>query len=282
VPEAYLSLKSGLSSIFNKISFGYFVKRPCSIDGKKIPSKLKLEFSRAHDLGRVNKMFSPAIKKKVDPAGFVVKRDDLTLKKSLLFGLGSFLSDGQGDIYSMTIGYRLHKVNKPHKNNAGHDYTEIGTTMARMGSYNSAQLVVCALVLKEWWLDHPKSLIVTEIDPTNAPSLHTYKNGMGWQKIQSRKIEDELFKLCNAIIAPEDQGNPTVWFEASNDKTLSRNAAVVLNFMDQGGLVNKKTGDRIAIDFSALDKIGLNRKRLEAIKNGITSKKTLNTPRFTM
>ena len=259
-----------LNKIFNRKAEE---KKPQSIDGKVLPGKLKLEFSKASDVKRVNHIFSPEIKDKIDPNSYVVKRDNAVLKNTLSRGGGTFLSDDQGELYTITLGYPLHRSNNT---SLRHDFTEIGTTMARMSGYNSAQLVVCAMVLKEWWDNDPNDLIIAEIDPANGASIHTYKDKMGWQPIADEATANELFVLCNQIIAPEDQGNPTIWFEASNDKTLSKSAAVILDTIDQGGLLNKKTGHIIKVDFSELEKVGLSKKVLESISQRQFSKiKTL-------
>jgi hypothetical protein len=248
-----------LHKLFNRKAKG---KKPYTIDGKPLPGKLKLEFSQASDIKRLNHVFSPEIKTKIDPNGYVVKRDNSVLEKTLSRGGGTFLSDKQGELYTLTLGYPLHR---PKNKSLRHDFTEIGTTMARMGGYNSAQLVVCAMVLKEWWDNDPNDLIIAEIDPANGASIHTYQDKMGWQAIKDQSTEDELFILCNQIIAPEDQGNPTIWFEASNVNTLSKSASIILDTMKQGGLLNKKTGHILKVDFSELDKVGLNKQVLQSI-----------------
>lgn len=240
--------------------------RPRTVDGTKIPFSLKLEFSKAADKGRVDRLFAPAFKKKIDPENFVVKRDEASLSHTVTDGGAAFLSGAKGGVYTVTIAYPVSE-NGDDKNNKPPDYTEIGTTMARMGGYSSAKLVISALALKEWWEKPPQEMLIAEIDPDNAPSLHTF-TALGWQTITDPQTEKRLFRLCNETIAPEDQGGATVWFSGSHKTALMTMAKTVLSYMDQGGLVNKRTGHKVTVDFNALSDAGLTRRRLEAIAGG--------------
>lgn len=232
-----------------------------------IPRSLTLEFSKAADYARVDRIFDPKIKDKIDPNNFVVKRDDKVLREALSHGGGCFLAENTGNIFTMTIAYHIRKDKAA---GGKHDYTEIGTSLARVGGYNSAQLVIAALALKEWWENAPKNMIVTEILPNNVPSLKT-SYALGWEQIKDKATVDELHKLCNEIIAPEDKGRQTIWFGSGNS-TLKKQAQTILKFIDQGGLINKKTGHKISVDFTALDKIGLSRGRVEAIARGVIAR----------
>lgn len=210
-------------------------------------------------------MFAPSLKKKIDPQNFVVRRDGNILTDTITNGGAVFLSGKKGAVYAVTISYPM-REDKGGEDTMP-DYKEIGTTMVRMGGYSSAKLVISALALKEWWSRPPRNMIIAEIDPDNAPSLHTFA-ALGWQPINDKDTEDRLFRLCNETIAPEDQGNLTVWLDGSHKTALMTMAGTVLAYMDQGGLVNKRTGHKVAVDFNALSDVGLTRGRLEAIANG--------------
>lgn len=246
--------------------------RPRTVDGTKIPLSLKLEFSKAADAERLDRLFAPSLKKKVDPHNFVVRRDGDVLAHTITNGGAAFLSGKKGAVYAVTISYPMREDKNSADNTA--DYKEVGTTMARMGGYSSAKLVISALALKEWWSQPPRNMIMAEIDPDNAPSLHAF-TALGWQPINDKDTEDRLFRLCNETIAPEDQGNLTVWLNGSHQTALTTMAKTVLAYMDQGGLVNKRTGHKVAVDFNALSDAGLTRKRLEAMASGNTKRKSL-------
>lgn len=246
---------------------------PRTADGALIPSKLRLAFSQAADNGRISKLFDPAIKGKIDPHNFVVKRDKSVFDRTIGQGGAAFLYDAvSGEVHTLTMAYQIDD-----KNSGQHLHTEIGTSLARIAGFRSAQLVVAAMALKDWWNDPPGGLIMTEILPTNGPSLHLYRDKLGWKPVTDQNTVDELHRLCNEYIAPEDKGRQTLWF-CADSSVLPKMAQILLDYMDQGVLDNKHTGQTIDIDISALDAAGLTRKRLENIARGITDRAMLQQP----
>ncbi|MCB9990598.1 MAG: hypothetical protein H6867_04350 [Rhodospirillales bacterium] len=243
--------------------------KPETADGKPVPSKLKLAFSKAADNARISVMFDPAVKLKIDPKNYVVKREKAIFDHTISQGHAAFLYDtARGDVHTLSMAYQIEDkaANDPHK------HTEIGTSITRLAGYKSAQLVIAALVLKEWWDCPPQAgLIVTEILPDNGPSLKAYRDHLGWEPVKDEQTAKELHDLCNENIAAEDKGRPTIWFACTN-AVLPKLAAILLQHMDSPALHNKYTGSSIDLDLSALDKIGLTRARLEAISKGITDR----------
>lgn len=234
---------------------------------------LKLEFSKAADRPRIEKLFDPAIKNQIDPDNFVAKREEHVLDSAVSSGCVAFLSNDQGDIETLGIAYRL-RIDKSAPQATLPDYTEIGTTMARLTGYHSARLVAAALSLKEWWNHEPKNFLVTEIDFSNGASTHTFHTALGWQRLTDPQKAAELQILCDDTITPADRGAPVNWFYC-DQTAMARQARTLLDFMDQGGLRNKKTSHTLSVDFSALALAGLPRPRLEAIASGETSKHAL-------
>ena len=243
--------------------------RPNDSPSKSLPSKLKLAFSKAADHRRISKLFTKEVKSKIDPDDFVVKREKQIFDKTINDGHAAFLySPDTGEVYTLTMAYHVNEKQGYHK------HTEIGTSLASLPGFKSAQIAVAALVLKEWWLSEPNGKIVTEILPENAPSLKLYRDNLNWRPIFNKKITEELHKLCNENIAPEDKGRPTLWFECDAG-TLPIMAKILLDYIDQGRLNNKHTGQQIELDLEALQNIGLSRQRIEMIAKGFTSKQAL-------
>jgi len=236
------------------------------------PADLKLQFSKAADYHRITTLLDPAQKKAIDPKNYVAKREDHVLRAAINGGSAALLSNAQGDITSMAIAYKIKGAADPAK--AGHDYTEIGTTLSKMAGYSSARLVVAALALKEWWVEPPQKLLVTEILPENAPSLKTYAFYLGWRPIGDKTVTTELHRLANETIAPEDRDNKTIWFHC-DDSVITHQARTLISFIDQGGIAHKLTKRRISIDFNELDDIGLTYKRLSALAGGETNRARL-------
>lgn len=242
-----------------------------TIDGKPLPKKLRLIFSDATDKQRVSAIFNPETKNKIDPENFVVKRErDVFNKAILLHRTAFFMDEDSRDVMAMSMAYPVFRAgeNKP-------AYTEIGTSLTRMAGFSSAPAVISAIALKEWWEKHSKGdhehMIVTEIMPTNAASVHTYATKLGWTPITDKKLTQELHILCNQSISDDDKGRPTIWF-AVKQEAIEAMAQTLLDYIDKGYIGNKRTGDRIKIDLSELRDIGLDRHVLQSLARG---KKTI-------
>lgn len=246
-----------------------------SCGDSKTPS-LKLAFSTAADYDRINKVFDPAIKHQYDPTGYVFKREESAFTRAVQGGHAAFLQDQHGTVETLTIAYH---VAAQGKSAATPDYTELGTTLARLPGYHSARLIVAALALHEWWQSPPVNSLAAEIKHANIPSLKTYRDALGWEAITDRTETQNISAITDQTLAnPDDQNNDVdawmamaAWYRPTN-ASLALQARLVLSFMDQGGLLNKKTGDFIPVDFSDLTRIGLTRKRLEALAGGETDR----------
>lgn len=242
---------------------------------------LKMVFSEATDYDRVNLLFDKPVLKQVDPLGYVAKRLEADFRRAVDGGNTVFLADENDHVRTLVMNYQMHLDRTAPKTDP-HDYTELGSVMAILQGYKSAFLLAAAIGLKEWWCHPPSEKLVTEIKHSNMAPIAIYK-ALGWVPVDDPKIVDELFYLCYENVADE-HGNPIsapplseksdIGFYQQIESTLVEEAKVILQFMNQGGLKNKK-GDFIPVDFSALDKIGLTRPRLEALAQGETSKTKL-------
>lgn len=237
-----------------------------------LPGKLTLEFSRAADKPRLMYMFNPAVKNVSDPNGFVAQREPAVIDHALARGGVLFLNDEHGEAQTVTATYHLHDKNQPRTQR--HRYTEVGTTLARLPGFNSARLAITAMTLKEWWTAAPRERFIAEIDVANSGSLHTFFNGLKWKHVTDKNKTTALQSLCDEGLAPSERGLPVEWF-TTTPAVLKNQARILLDFMDQGGLINKKTGTLIPVDFSALDHVGLTRKRLEAMAAGTLKRRDL-------
>ncbi len=242
-----------------------------------LPCKLKLEFSKAADYDRVNRLFDPALKSRTDPKSYVVKRLDSAFRDAIDQGAAALLSDENDEIQTITIAYRAHESDAPAPQQP-HDFTEIGSSMARMAGYNSARLIVAAIALSEWWRSPPAEVMVAEIKNDNKPSLTAYRDVLGWEKLDDCQQIIRINSATDKTLADEnDKGQGPVcsmygtsaasWYMCTA-QTLATQARVLLEFMNQGGLLNKNTGDYVPVDFSALHQAGLSRPRLEEIAKG--------------
>jgi len=242
------------------------------------PKGLKLVFSKAADYNRIDSLFNPAAKQKTDPKGYVVRRVESCFRKAVNENAAAMLSDEKKNVRGLTVAYRTHE-NKNPAPDTQHDYTEIGSSMTTLPGYNSTQLIIAALAIREWLMHAPKFLLVTDINKDNAASLKTYHDTLGWQvlsdpllrahaaSVTDKTLDDAQNKSTVAAAEETVGGAQTVWHVCTHT-TLATQAKILLAFMDAGGITNKKTGDFIPVDFNALEKEGVTRKALESLASG--------------
>jgi len=238
---------------------------------------LKIEFSKAADYNRIDKLFDPAVKSAIDPHNYVVKRLNSAFQDAVNKGCGVFLSDQAGDVQCLTMAYHTHLNDNPPPG-ANHDFTEFGTSISLRGGYNCAQLVVTVLALNEWWNHKPNMMTVAMIKATNVPSLKTYRDALGWKAFTDPGVIPSIFNATDKTLAgvtgPSTLAPDENWYNY-DEKALSTHAHFLIEYMNQGGLINKRTGDKLNVDFSEIDKTGLTRPRLEAIMRGVTDRNIL-------
>lgn len=247
--------------------------------------RLKLEFSRAADYPRIDALFSPAVKDAIDPHGYVVKRLESHFRAAVATQGAAMLMDPQGQVITLTVAYRVnHPAGPANDNRHGHDVTELGTSLARLQGFHSAKLVVAALTLREWWNNPPRDAMIAEIKRENIASLKTYISGLHWKELTDPAHSARLYEATDATLADDkDKGTskpsdpaqaPSCW-HICDKATIAQAARVILEFMAQGGLLNRLTGQRIEVDFSALEQAGLTPERLRAIAGGQTDRQHL-------
>ncbi len=241
-------------------------------DGQTLPLSLKLVFTKAANGSAVHRMFDPAIKSKIDPQDYVVKRESKTFEKQINGGHGTLLVDKNGEPFALTMAW--HTVANDNKGKPQHIYTETGTTLTRLPGFHSAQAVVAALVLHQWWNHNPKKKIAAEILKENIPSRKLFEETFRWRTIANPATAKKINDLCNGnVVEDNNGGKPFSWYTCEKE-TLTYLAKSLLTMMDRGTL-NRKDGATIALDLSELDKVGLTRARLEALAGGTTSKREL-------
>lgn len=258
----------------------------CSGNNNKQDSKkgwLRLEFSKAADYDRANIFFDPTIKSQIDPYNYVAKRVETDFRYAIDNGNAAFLSDDNNDVQTLVMNYHVNEGG-PAVPGQQHEFTELGTTISRLQGYHSATLVAAALALKEWWAHPPQHLLMTEIKHSNIPPQKIYKM-LGWEPVTDPDLVDRLIVLTYKTV-PDETGAglipvPTgtekddIGFYSFVDKAIAEQAKAVLKFMDKGGIYNAKTNHFIPVDFSDLDRVGLTRKRLEAMAQGETARDKL-------
>jgi hypothetical protein len=241
-------------------------------DGRPLPKSLKLVFTDAARMPAINDMFNPANKSKIDPQDYVVKREASVFDKQVKNGHGSLLVNEKGAAFALTMAW--HTAANDNNGKPYHRYTELGTTLTSMAGFHSAQAVVAALALHQWWNHNPKNKLVAEILEENGASQKLFRDTMQWSVIKRAATAKDINDRCNAnVVEDNNGGKPHHWFECKKE-SLSAMARTLLAMQDRGTL-NRKDGHQIAIDLSALNDVGLTRARLEALAAGVTGKRIL-------
>lgn len=241
-------------------------------DGQALPLSLKLVFTNAANRHAVHQLFDPAIKSKIDPLDYVVKREHTVFEKQIVNGHGIMLVDSAGAPFALTMAW--HNAASDKKGNVHNRYTEIGTTLSRLPGFHSAHPVVAALVLNEWWNHNPRKKIVGEILTENMASRKLFETNFCWKPVTSKAMNREIMMMCNDnVVEDNNDGKPHSWYRCEKE-TLQAMATSILGFMDRG-VLTRKDGHAITIDLSAISQTGLTRTRLEAIAAGNTAKRSL-------
>lgn len=251
-----------------------------------LPKGLKLAFSQAADDKRINVFFDPDVKAKVDPSKYITKRKEGVFKDSIASGCVAFLEDDNKDVVMLAVAYQV-CMNDNHAPQSQHDYTEMATAMSRLRDYHNADLVIAALTMKEWWLSPPNKMIMASVDCDNK-AAQRIAPALDWERVADPATVESLFYPVyktavdetgqnRDIPLPPQAEKDRVWFYACADKAIIKQAKILLQLMDAGGVTNKKTNHTIPVDFSALAQIGLTRARLEAVARGDLSRKHLNS-----
>lgn len=237
-----------------------------------LPGQLRLSFSIAADIPRIEALFDPAVKSTIDPQGQVAGRDRKLLHAHIAEGRAGILQDDQGHVHTLSMAWYL---SAPDDRNFRPRHTEIGSAMTRLPGFHSAAPVIAALALREWWsFTLPRGIMAGEVSNDNIPSQKLFRDTLGWKPMTDKRILKGLNDLSYAgVVNYAHQADQKTWYQI--DKPARQKLArILLDFMDRGTLVNKQ-GTTIKLDLSCLEHCGLTRPRLEALADGITSKKAL-------
>jgi hypothetical protein len=246
-----------------------------------LPRIVKLEFSNAADFKRCSEIVDPDLMRKIDPSGYIAPRLTETFRRAVEDGCAAMMSDEAGNVLAISVNYQVHN-NPDAKPGDRHDYTELGTVLSRFPGFNAANPAACAIALKEWWQTPPATEYVTEIKHSNIPPIKMYK-ALGWVPVDENRADYEELMVAayKTVPGPDGAGHGApppkdqrsdIGFYSHTDKSAMSEAKILLDVMNQGGLLNKKDNIIVPVDFSCMDQIGLTRPRLEAIAKGETRK----------
>ncbi|MCM2343766.1 MAG: hypothetical protein NDJ24_04320 [Alphaproteobacteria bacterium] len=238
-----------------------------------LPGALRLAFSTAAHQPAIERLFDPAIKNSIDPDGQVAGRAGEMFAHHVAQGHATVLEDDQGNVHALTMAWHLSAPGDKHPRPR---HIEIGTALTRMPGFHSASVVTSAMALAEWWRPTlARGLMAGEVGNDNIASTKLFRDTLGWRPLQNKQAVTDLNKLSYADIIDYNHINDSKTWYVCNHQALSKAAAILLAVMDSAKLTNKKTGQSISVDISAITEIGLTKPRLEVLAERFRSKKAL-------
>jgi len=200
--------------------------------------KLYLRQSSAKDLQKILDFYDN------NKHPFIAGRDRKTMEDRVSAGAVTMLQDDSGDIQAISIAYPV--TTKDSNGHDAHKWTEIGSTHVLMANMGLFDVMVGAQLLNAFLLEPPEDRFVIEIDPTNLHSKHVFKK-LGCDDYPNPP--DEMVKIVNGILAPEDANQGVDWLYANQDM-MPALAKKFLDRIDNPIITNKATGEEYELDVS--------------------------------
>lgn len=250
------------------------------------PSRLRLAFSTAADLPRIQALMAPEVKDVIDPDRHVAQRLLSSFNDAVVTGRAAMLLDDVNAVRALTMAFPCRAIKEGVK---GDDFLNFGTSLSQVPGYKLSAIVISALALSEWLQRPPQGEIFAGIVPDNTASLKVYKDLLKWQECRdSEKIKlilppawsilpdasDPTGATPRVMGMPEDLAD-VGWFLCEKE-TLITQAQYLLQIMEKGGSLNTKNAmDKIEIDLDVLQTAGLTKLRLKAIASGMISRQSV-------
>ncbi len=237
-----------------------------------LPGTLRLAFSTAADRVRIKALFDPSVKNSIDPQGHVAGREDSLFNAHIDNGCAAMLVDDDKNVHTLAMAWHLSAANDAHPRPR---HIEVGTAMTRLPGFHSANVIIAALALSAWWKPTvPRGLIAAEVGNDNLPSQKLFRDKLRWKAVTDQQTLANINELSYAGVVDYDHtDDQKTWYKSDRD-TRQHQARILLDFLERGSLLNK-SGQTITLDLSVLQETGLTTKRLEALAQGVRTKKDL-------
>ncbi len=209
------------------------------LDVTDAPKKLFIRFSNASDHDNLMEFYELNAHKNVR------KREQVLMKQLVEEGAVVLIEDEAGKIVAASMTY-------PHKtvDNAGVEkvqWQEIGTTRIILNGYPGLfDAMVTMQTLRAFLVEPPESTFVAQMHTTPVQGM---AEALGWRRLQA--MPDGLMDAKIRSVDPADVGNVTNsnWYLCGLE-ALPTMAARMVKSIDDPILENKKTGERIELDYS--------------------------------
>ena len=203
------------------------------------PEKYYVRFSKTEDFDKILEFYEMNAHKNV------VKRDLDLMKKMTDEGAVILIEDSKGKIVASSITYP-HKVKDA--NGVEHiKWQELGTTRIALNGYPGLfDAMVTMQALRTFLVEPPEERFIAHMitDPVQKMA-----NRLGWRRLDAAHISDELVECKKKSVAPGVKVDKVDWFHCGAE-AIPGMAAWMVKAMDSPVLENKKTGEKIQLDFS--------------------------------
>lgn len=212
---------------------------PAQDGGEAKPKKYFVRFSKPEDEQKVLEFYD------LNSHQNVRKREADLLRHRIEDGSVVLVEDAQGKIVASSITY-------PHKttDSDGDEHVkwqEIGSTRIVLNGYPGLfDAMVTMQVLRTFLVEPPEDRLVARM---HTEPVQKMAGKLGWRRFSAPQ---ELINLQKQSVDPKDQSTaaPDVnWFHAGIE-TLPVMAAWMVKALENPVLENKKTGEKIELDFS--------------------------------
>lgn len=201
------------------------------------PQKYFVRFSRAADFDKISEFYDLNSHKNV------LKRQTELMKQLAKDGAVILIEDGTGKIVAASITY-AHKTTD--KNGVERvEWQEVGTTRCVLNGYPGLfDAMITMQTLRAFLVEPPENMFVAQMETAPVQNL-TAKQG--WRRMENGPPQELLEGKAKTV----SNGHATAhdWF-ALGIEALPIMAQRMKTVMDNPVLENKKTGDKIELDFS--------------------------------
>ncbi len=206
-----------------------------------LPKKYYIRFSTVDDHEKLMEFYD------VNKHTNVFKRQEAILKEVADEGLVILVEDAAGKIVGASISYG-------HKGKDAHGietvrWQEVGTTRVVLNGYPEMFDALIGLqVLKTFMVEPPEDRFVCQVDTTAVQKMAARQ---GWKPFKGKT--DDLAHAKHMTVSSGDMHASATenWFECGVDN-LPHLAKFIVKTLDTPVLENKKTGEKIELDFSKM------------------------------
>jgi hypothetical protein len=217
--------------------------------------KYYIRFSNATDHDKLMEFYDDNTHKNV------FKRDEALIKQLVENGSVTIVEDDAGKFVAASISYPINVIDANGIERT--KWIEIGTTRIVLNGYPGLFDVMTSMqVLRAFVVEPPEERMIAQMDTTPVQNMAIK---MGWVPCQ---VPQEVLDAKTKMLSDDGsiKARPNNWFQF-NVEAMPVTAQYMSQVLDNLELVNKKTGEKILVDFSRTKFIALFEKDIRDLAN---------------